>query len=517
MSKSTAFPWWGWLLLCACSDLATGSDYRYTNITGEQGLSHPTVYGIQQDPRGFLWFATQNGINRFDGYNVVAYPHDPGDPTTPGRDSSSSLMMARDGLLYIGTWGAGVDIMNPNDETFEHLRQRDRSGHLNHDKIQALHQDSSGMIWIGTNGQGLRRYDPSSGELESFPLSENGFDRVWWIEDDDKGTILVGTSDGLCLLDESSGERRIFKNNPADPNSLIHDEVRVILVDSRKRVWLGTQQGICRLEEGSQRFLRYRGPPGQAAIMDGEMVNCLFEDSSGRIMAGTLNGLFVLGEDGKAVENILPFVEVRHVFEDTTGVLWVGTRHEGVFKIQPVQFEVVRKKDPTNPLGLSAHLVNVFLEDEQGRVWIGTRNGLNLWNRENNSFRAFTNDPNDPLSLGHNAVRALLIDSSGLFWVGTYGGGLYLMDRGREQFNGWMEDNHDPTSLSDNGVLCLTEDSGGNFWIGTRKGLNRMDRGSGRFEAWYHDPTDPTVSVTVTCARSWRHATAACCWPPRSA
>ncbi|MGD2148735.1 MAG: two-component regulator propeller domain-containing protein, partial [Anaerolineae bacterium] len=484
------------------------STIRFDRLTGEDGLSQNVVLTIEQDRRGFMWFGTEDGLNKYDGYDFTVFKHDPDDEGTLSEDFVSVVYEDREGDLWIGTRD-GLNRLDRSTGTFVRYLHDPADGEsIGGSWIVALHEDREGALWIGSDDGGLERFDRDTGVFVHYrhnpddPQSLSD-DSVGAIYEDAEGGLWVGTDAGLNLLDRASGTFLRFQNRPNDPQSLSGMEVSAIVEDREGDVWVGTEDaGLNRYDRSSRTFTRYQhddaGPPSLAH----DRVKALFVDSAGRLWVGTQNGLdlydydhdqFIHYQNDPGDPKSLSSNAVWSILEDRTGVLWFGTYGGGASKYSRTtdQFTLYQHK-PDLPNSLSDNMIWALHEDSAGVLWVGTFNGgLNRLDRESGELQVYRHDPEDANSLSSDDVRAILEDRTGVLWVGT-GGGLDRLDRETGAFAHYRHDPNDPTSLSENRVSVLFEDGKGDLWVGTRAGgLNRFDRETEGFVRYQHDETDP--------------------------
>ena len=500
------------------------STIRFEKIAGEDGLSQNSVLAILQDRRGFMWFGTEGGLNKYDGYQFTVYKHDPDNPSTLSDDFVSAIHEDRSGSLWVGTRN-GLSRFDRATGTFTRYQHNPGDPHsLGGTWAVAVYEDSEGTLWVGTEDGGLDRMDRDAGTFthhrhdpdDPKTLSD---DYVREIYEDRNGELWVGTNSGLDCLDRATQTFIRYQNTPGDPQSLGGSEVSAIFEDHQGVLWIGTEDGgLSQFDRSSQTFTRYQHDPsassGQAPddphSLSHNRVRAVFEDSTGRLWVGTQNGLDLYDRERNQ------FVHYRHnasdlyslgsnavwsIYEDRTGVLWFGTYGGGLSKYNRMtdQFTLYQH-NPDLPNSLSDNMVWTIHEDRRGILWIGTFNGgLNKLDRESGTFTVYRHDDQDPTSISSDDVRAILEDHKGGLWVGT-SGGLDKFNPATETFAHYRHDPStssgqapdDPDSLSENRVTVLYEDSLGNLWVGTRNGgLNRFDRATETFVYHQHDPDDP--------------------------
>jgi signal transduction histidine kinase/streptogramin lyase len=499
-----------------CAAHAHAGALRFDALTVEDGLSQNVVLAILQDRQGFMWFGTEDGLNRYDGYQFSVLKHDPDDPTTLSDDFISVIYEDREGDLWVGT-RSGLDRFDRTTRAFSHtLHDPQDPDSLGGKWVTALCEDRKGTLWVGTDG-GLDRLDRATGDLVHYrhdpddPTTLSG-GQVNAIYEDRSGALWVGTDAGLDrFLGDTEGFDR-YQHDAGDPQSLSGKQVSEILEDGYGVLWVGTEDGgLNEMDRSAGTFTRHQHDPDAPGSLIHDRVRALLEDSTGRLWVGTQNGLdlydrehdlFVHYQHSASNPRSLSGNAVWAIFEDQAGVLWFGTYGGGLSKHnQTTEQFALYEHNLDAPNSLSDNMVWSISEDGGGALWVGTFNGgLNRLDRESDAFTAYRHDPQDPTSLSSDDVRAILEDSEGTLWVGT-GQGLDRLDRASGAFVHHRHDPRDPGSLSGDRVVVLCEDRLGNLWVGTRTGgLNRLDRSTGTFVRYQHDPLDPS---TLSDDRVW--------------
>jgi len=483
----------------------------FARLSMEDGLSQSAVNVILQDSKGFMWFGTQEGLNRYDGYGFKAFLNDPENPASLSHDVIHSLVEDSSGTLWIGTDGGGLNRFDAATGTFTRfVNDPSDPASLSSNRARIVYEDSSGTLWVGTDGGGLNRLDVASGKFRTYKhdpsnpgsLSDN---RVREIVEDAEGTLWVATfGGGLNRLDRGQESFVSFRHDPSDPEGLGDDRIRCLLVDRNGVLWVGTyDRGLERFEPKTGKFKHYRHDPDDPSSLSSDRVRSILQDSAGTIWIGTDRGLAEWGSGGDGFDRhrqeptdprSLSDNRVLSLFQDRGGVIWVGT-YDGLNKWNATTGSFAHYKHVEgDPSKLSEEIVTSFHEDKTGILWIGTYGGgLNRFDRTTGRFTHYRHDPQDTRSLDDDRVMSLLVDRSGVLWVGTMGGGLNRHDPSTGHFAHYSHDPDDPQSLSSNGVTSIFEDGDGILWVGTyRAGLNRFDRTTGSFRRYGHDPSDPT-------------------------
>ena len=447
---------------------------RFERISRPQGLSQDIVNAVGQDRQGFMWFGTEDGLNRYDGYTVRVYKHDPTDPySLPGND------------------------------------------------VHCIHESRQGRLWFGTS-EGLCRYEPERDAFSTFHHDPNdphslSANAVYCITGDDPGHLWVGTSNGLNRLDEDSGT--FIRYNRSDDSTSISDSVVHSLLYTRNGIlWVGTGSGLCRYDERLDRFIRYPFPETRSGcsriaqiaespegnlwvaatdlgiglldthtnrltllpthrtvvrasrsdMLATSVTNSVLDDGTGRVWIGHNSGLDIYTPASGAFQHVTPDPDdltalagrVSTIYRDHTGAVWCGTFQGGVNRCEPdrQQFAVLRKT-PGGKDGLSDNYVAALQGDTSGEIWIGTPKGLDLFDPSTGSLTHFRHEPSNPRSLGSESVYAILLDGEHQLWIGGAGGmgwNLDLFDRTRRQFH------HFPLA----NIRMLFDDGAGTLWVG---------------------------------------------------
>ena len=512
-------------------------DLQFEHLTVEQGLSSNSVFGVFQDSRGFMWFGTTDGLNKFDGYSFTVYKHDPLDSNSIAANNISQIYEDRSGTLWLQ---GGFKSFDRATGKFSHYDLRAWSTPL-------IHEDMSGAIWIASDREGLNKFDRTSRAFVHYALSSDttyavcgdpdeatrilwvgtarGLDRfdtedgtfthyehgsrnqVNTIHKDRSGMLWIGTDEGLYKFDRVTGT---FSHYPVDrtiSGSPESNNVILIFEDSRDLLWIGTGDGLFRFARATGTFKKYESGASSARSAN-DKVQSIIEDGRGELWVGS-SGVgrydrskdkftFCVNDpkDPRSLSNDL----VTRFYQDRSGTLWIGTWWGGLNKLDRGRKAFTHyTSEPADPKSLGHNIVTGLCEDRSGVLWVSTMGGLDRFNRETETFTHYMNDPNDPQSLGGNDIRSVLADSKGTLWVGTLGRGLDRLDpvkssgRGkrRERFIHFTHDPRNPNSLGSNSILTLFEDKSGRLWIGTTDaGLDEFDRNSGKFIHYKFDPQD---------------------------
>ncbi len=487
---------------------AQSASLRFDMLTVEDGLSQSTVRAIFQDAQGFMWFGTEDGLNKYDGYTFTIYNHNPEDLTSLSDNTITAIYQDSLGSLWIGT-ASGLDRFEPETETFAHyLFHPNQPGSLRGTSVTAIVEDEQGSLWISTADGGLNRYQPQTNDFARYahnPLNPSSLisDQVQALAADYKGGLWIGTYEGLDYLDTQTGRFTHFMYDPTNPRSLSDDRVLAVFIDRTGILWAGTEEGgLNRYNPADGNFTRYMNRADNPYTISGNQVRAIYEDQNGRLWVGGHDGVnlfhrrddyFTRYQHDPNDTHSLSNDNVLSIYADRSGVLWIGTFGGGLSKyVQNNDRFTLYQHRPNLLTSLSDDVVYAIYEDRGGAVWVGTMDGgLNRLDPESGNFFSYQYSADDPGSLSSNDVRAILEDRQGRLWVGTYGGGLNLLDPDTNRFTRYLHRDSDPNSLSDNRIMAIYQDRRGNLWIGTRAGgLELFNPEAKTFTHFVHDPND---------------------------
>lgn len=490
----------GSIAACWYPDDARAQVLPFRHYSIEHGLSESVVYDMMQDNKGYIWVATNYGLNRFDGITFQNYFREHG----LNDNNVYSIYQDKRGRIFIGT-DQGINLFIPKQDTLVAVPALHS---LNDSRILCIYQDNNGNFWFGTDGQGVWYYNsdefrnrqaigkprdsvrnPGIGHLEQYSTVHGvAGDRVRDITQDSAGTIWFGTRQGLTSLSHGNfrtytsgnglpenkirdlhigvdgalyiatrGGLAIYNNGTfssiTENDGLINNRLRSISGDHKGGYWLGTEGGVSYYHDG--KFRNYDVSEGLA----NQIVYTTLYDREHNIWFGTFGGgiSYFMGERFRnfSVEEGLPNNVVTSITTSPQGDTWIATYGGGIARYNGKRLDTINTAD-----GLIDNKVYALHTDRRNRIWIGTRWGLSIY--DNGQFRNFARQ-----ELPYRKIRTIHEDRDGqTFWLGTYGEGIirYKNDTFKQ-----IEEKH---GLANNTVMDITQSGNGELYIATYGGLS---------------------------------------------
>jgi len=526
---------------------------KFEHLTVSDGLSQSVVLSILQDSQGFMWFGTEDGLNKYDGYEFTVYKHETDNPNSLSHNHVWSIHEDDAGILWIGT-SKGLNKFDLAQETFVHYQHDDKDiNSLSHNDVRAIVEDNTGTLWIGTYGGGLNKFDRKTEKFVRYQHDENNphslsHNNIYWdggLYVDSTGTLWIGSNEGgLNKFNRDTKTFVRYQHDANDPNTLSNNNVSHIYEDHAGVLWIATSGGgINKFDRDRETFVHY---------LSDEAVNCLYQDRTDEstLWIGTDGkGLYQFNLDtetsvnyqhnisnpeslnnnyidtiyqdkagtlwfatwggglNKKLDETKQFQHYQHqennpnslsgnavwgIFEDSQGLLWISTEGNGLNKFDRKTGIVVHyKHDENNPNSLISNDVYNIVEDTTGILWIDTWAGLEKFDPKTEIFVHYQHDNNNKNSLIHNNLNYIYQDHTGILWLGTFGYGLDKFDPKTETFVHYEPDKNNPNSLGNDQINDIYEDSKGVLWVGTVAGLDKFDRETETFVHYQHEDNNP--------------------------
>ncbi|MEM9056764.1 MAG: EAL domain-containing protein, partial [Pseudomonadota bacterium] len=481
----------------------------FSHLDVGDGLSQNSVLDVHQDSRGFIWIATESGLNRFDGYTFTQYNQNRAAATALSSDYIWDIDEDARGDLWLATKGGGLArYVRAEDRFVSYRHDPDNPASLSSDAARAVWVDNAQRaVWVGTRGGGLNRLDIEQGTVTHFRHDADdpaslGDDTINDIQPDALGRLWVATHDGISVLDPDTGLFYHHKPDADDDRSLADGVVKRLFVDRAGVMWAGTfKGGLQRHDSVTDRFVRYRHDANDPSSLSDDYVSSILEDDEGRLWVGTQDGLNLFNRQTQTFTRYARSASdptslgnngVSSLHQDASGLLWIGTLGGGVSLWDPRSW---RLGHYTNDL-LSGAMTVALATDREQRVWIGALGApLGRLDRASGNFETLTDILGRADALTDPRAMALLLDHErNTLWVGTMSGGLHRIDLARRQVDVFRHDPDDPTSLAADGIMSLAMDGSGQLWVGTfGGGVCRFDADSRSFERFASVRDDATT------------------------
>ena len=453
----------------------TPEQITFSYISINEGLSQSTVFSIDQDKRGNMWFATYDGVNKYDGYAFTVYQHNEDDPNSIANDISRIVKTDSQGRVWIGTRD-GLSRYDEEKDIFQNFFYEKNGKHL---QVNGIEEISPEQLLISTP-EGLIMFDIKESKFidDSFSTAMHKTIASTLYRQGDQ--IYIGTStDGLYTY--SITQKTFEKVIPI----LGTKQIQAILQQSPTRIWVATEgAGLFLINPKTKEIKNYLHSPSNPKSISSNYIRSLAMDSQNRLWIGTFNDLNIYHEGADSfasyssnpVENgSLSQRSVRSIFMDSQGGMWLGTYFGGLNYYHPIRnrFKNIRNIPYKN--SLSDNVVSCIVEDKDKNLWIGTNDGgLNLYNPITQRFTSYTlQEDESARGIGSNNIKAVYVDEKkSLVYIGTHAGGLSILHRNSGQVENFNQRN---SQLVNENVYAILPDGEGNLWLGTLSALVRFN------------------------------------------
>lgn len=492
-------------LICLCPLLGIGAvpPLKFTNISSDNGLSNGNVNCILQDSKGFMWFGTKDGLNKYDGYQMVVYKNNANNKLSISDNYIRHIYEDRKKNLWIGT-SNGLNLFDREKGTFtSYKHQVNNPASLSDNSINRIYEDRRGNLWISTYNGGLNLFNRQTKKFSCYRKNATNasLNYINYIFEDRENNLWIAAGSGL---NKFNYRNNTFNEDLLSPN--FKAKIRVMQQAPNGDFWIGTENaGIYVVNPKTKQIKHFYHIETDASSIGSNSVTDLIFDKKGNLWAGCVNGGLNLLTPGSSSfyhyteyylnnPGTLPHRTISALFEDNQGNMWIGTHRGGVKLYEPrsQNFELFQHEENNN--SLSYNDVKAFYEDSKGTIWIGTDGGgLNKYNRADNSYKHYRYNAFDNSSISSDAVLDIIEDNEGNLLVATWGGGLNIFNSKTGTFKRLLNNPKDNFSISSNHVYKLLKDRKGNIWIGTYNGgLNRYNPDNNTFTRVTKDPQNRT-------------------------
>jgi signal transduction histidine kinase/ligand-binding sensor domain-containing protein/DNA-binding response OmpR family regulator len=469
---------------------------RHWNI--KDGLSQGVVNSITQDNQSLIWFATEDGLNRFDGYSFKKFRHDPENQSSIADNFIQCVFKDSDGTLWVSSRKGLLkfDQLHERFYTYRHPFSTDRKYSIN--DVSHISEGSHKNLWVSWYGTGFASFDKASGKFIAYtPETTLGItsEKTLTAIEDQFSLLWVGTQEGgLNVFQVSNGEVIKKIEKLSEPTNLPSGNVRSLAEDKFGNIWIGTSRGLVVYKRLENKFFTF--PSNKFGLSQVSIIS-LFVDSMDNLWIGTQGaGLFQLDLRQFSTRKESDFIftrfnnlgdfdvttrTIQNIYEDKDKNIWIGMFGDGVYLISSVKenFVKVQKKLHKNS-ALSYVSYYGLCFDNNGALWLGSDgNGIFKTNLDGETVRGYSVESR--CGLLDNAIISSLRDSRGRLWFGSYSQGLFLYDPRSDSFINFRYRDRQQTKAGGNDVRVVFEDGSGNIWVGTNRGGLCLLNESGRF------------------------------------
>ena len=423
--------------------------FQFQRYSVDDGLSQSVVKCIIQDSEGFMWFGTQNGLNRFDGYKFEVYINDMNDSTS-----------------------------------------------ISDNWIYSLSEDKDNFLWIGTR-DGLQKYDRINQTFTKIIPTDTVYSvhnrvNIYGLVVNKNGEVLLNTPPVLSIYNPRNDNFQHFYNTDIEEDGSVNDEQLSVLTASDNSIWLATNSGISRFFPEKQKFETYKFTSSESDVPDNNRITSLYEDNKKRVWIGTQNGfcIYNLNDEEFITDNKKQPVfwltdnYIRSLREDKKGNFWIGTNGGGLFQAvlkngNPHFFNFRADSNTSN--SISYDIILSLHEDYSNNLWIGTLQGINKVDLKRRKFAVIQKSNNaNNINLADNVIASIYKVNDSILWIGNWGKGLNIYNRKNGRVTHFTQEdnkNHIPNDF----VHSIFRDLSDNLWIGTRDGIVIFDKKTQKF------------------------------------
>lgn len=451
---------------------SNAQDITFSHLTTDEGLSQFTVNALHRDEKGFIWIATREGLNRYNGNDIKTYKLQKNNPNSLFCNTVLRITGNNNGKIYL-LCTEGVSELDREQERFTTLLQGD---------ITAIHYNK--RLYIGTKNE-IFTYNEETHNFDLYYKIAGKDLRISALFVDNSGVLWVGTANhGTYALHNKELRHWIEKGN-----------VNGIYQDSKNDLWIGTwEHGLFRYTNG--KFLNYLNNPKDESSISSNFVRACCEDNQGNIWIGTFSGLEKFNKQTGKFNHYqandtrggLSHSSIWSIIKDHQGTLWMGTYFGGVNYFNP-EYEIYTRYNISSveSKGLSSSIVGRMIEDDKNNLWICTEGGgVNVFNRKENTFKWYKHD-NSKNSISHNNVKAIYFDSDKqIMWIGTHTGGLNKLELKTDRFTHYQAIDGDSTSFP-SGIIRDIVPYQDQLIVATQEGVCMFNPLSGKCRQLFKD------------------------------
>ncbi len=500
MRKRNHFLYCFIIVFSAVTAFSQKPKFNLSTLNSSNDISQNTILSIHKDKFGFIWFGTQDGLNRYDGFKFDVFKFSKNNNYSLPSNYIQTISEDKDGNLWLGTRTDGISKFRIYDRKFINYQHstKDKES-LSSNKINQVLVDKKGNLWVATD-RGLNLFISKSEKFKHF--LHNSSDKntlsssnIISIFEDSESNLWVGTDNGLNLLNSNTGKWTRFSDKRSGHQD--NNYINTIIEDDLKQLWAGTYEGLNLINKSNGEFIPFSIDPEKKSSYKINPVFTLARADKHKLWIGSNTTLQLFDteikknisfEDRQQSESLIPNDGVYSLLHDNSGILWVGTASQGIFKydsnisyFEPYKFSTFSTPSAKN-------IIRGIAEDKKGNLFLATDAGLDYFDRLKGSLKTYYHENKNQYSLTSDYTTKVLINKTNEgVWVGTAGNGLDYLDLRTGKFKHYKAGNK-ATEINNYGIYALLEDKNGKIWIGTDGGgVNVYDPKTKRFTKYLHD------------------------------
>jgi signal transduction histidine kinase/ligand-binding sensor domain-containing protein/CheY-like chemotaxis protein len=499
------------LFLSSFTLFAKNPNLIFRHLEVEDGLSQSTVHVSYQDKNGFMWFGTDIGLNKYDGYEFTVYQFNAQDTTSISSNFIVEINEDSYGGLWIGNGYNGLDLFDREKEIFlRYSHDTNNPGSISNNNIRAIFEDSRKNLWIGTSGGGLNLYNRQKNTFshiihDSLNANSLGSNFISSIAEDKDGNLWIGSTEGI--LCKFNPEKNTFLNFPFYSNykgDLFNTTFGSVYIDSDNDVWFGTEIGLFVYDQQEKKFTHYE-KKNSGNCLNANAVSSILELEKGLFLIATdhggLNvldkktGLFTYYMNKRYDETSISNDQLYSIYRSPDDIIWIGSFHGGVniYDRKAVKFQQYKYLlSGQDDLNCCSSVLSIC-EDPDNNIWIGNDGqGIDIFNPTIHSVKQLLPEPNNLNSIRSHVITDIYLDKNKDIWIGTYLEGMSKFDWKTKQYTHYTHKVNENNSLGGNNIWTITEDRNNLLWLGTiGNGLDAFDRKKNLFTHFRNDPENP--------------------------
>jgi len=452
------------------SGKSTAFSLHLDTFSTQQGLTQNSITCAINDARGFHWFSTQGGLNRFDGYEFKRFKAYPMDPSSLSGNWITACGRTENKTLWFTTATRGLNFLDTETGAVNHVNQTTELA-IKDDRIWSAAMDAKNNLWMGHEDGNLTKLDIKHKTTQLFNYIHSDTRNVIFqdIVTDNKNNIWIASNVGLIKFDTHTSQ---FFHFPASMQSLWR-----LKITPNEQLLIASKHGLSLFNPMTEQFKDIQQLNGIW------ITDIMFDNAHNLWLTSYGKGLFYQPNSfivGSVFEQHTHFAEQQNglasdylltLYQDPQNIIWIGTDGYGIQRYDASQKQFYHQQHhETIDTSISHSFVRALLKDSQGQLWVGTRAGLNKQTPQ--GFIRYAKDDSQPSSLTNNNIFSLYEDANQHVWIGTYGGGLLRYNPQNDGFDSFTMQSH---QLSSNNIYAITGDTEGNLWLGGNQGLTRFN------------------------------------------